>query len=226
MRHLLVAAAFAGAVTAFTGAASAQMLVKDSRIDDCTNTTLSFEARIRACDKALVVLGVDPNANNQVVGWALLYRSDAYASLFKYDEAIADADKAAATFPGERHILGAQCWARAAANREIDKAKEACDASLQINPDDPSIMDSAGLVALRQGRWEDAAKHYSKAYSYDKGMTGSLYGIALSAYAQGKTESGDTILKTVQTRKPAVIDDYKSMGLTVEGMKAKASKAN
>jgi uncharacterized protein HemY len=87
-------------------------------------------------------------------------------------------------------------------------------------------MDSAGLVALRQGRWEDAAKHYAKAYDYDKSMVGSLYGIALAAYAQGKTDSGDTILKTVKSRKPEVIDEYKRYGLTVEDMKAKAPKAN
>jgi tetratricopeptide (TPR) repeat protein len=114
MKHVLIAAA---AAIAMTGGASAQGYMNDSRIKDCTDTKYSFESRIKACDKALVGLNLDPDAGNQVRAWALLYRSDAYASLLKYDEAIADADKAHELFPDERHILGAQCWSRAASNR-------------------------------------------------------------------------------------------------------------
>jgi tetratricopeptide (TPR) repeat protein len=216
MKRVLISATMA---VALTGAASAQSYMSDSRLKDCT-TLPSLEKRIAACDKIIPAL-VDPR-DSQSLGWALLYRSDSNAALGKFEEAIIDADKAQAAFPGERHILNAQCWSRAVLNREIEKAKEACDASLDANPDDPGVMDSAGLVALRQGRWEDAAKHYGKAYSYDNGMSSSLFGIALAAYAQGKTESGDTILSRVKSRKPEVIEEYRGYGLTVEGMKAKA----
>jgi len=226
MKYLLIAAATFATSGTVTGMASAQSYMNDSRIADCTDPKHSFESRLPACDKALAALNVDPDVSNQVRAWALFYRSDANSSLLKFDDAIADADKAHELFPDERHILNAQCWSRAAANREIDKAKEACDASLKINPDDPAVMDSAGLVALRQGRWDDAAKHYGKAYSHNSSMTGSLYGIALAAYAQGKTEAGDTILSRVKTRKPEVIEEFKRYGFTVEGMKAKAPKAN
>ena len=87
-------------------------------------------------------------------------------------------------------------------------------------------MDSAGFLALRQGRWEDAAKMYSKAYSYDHSRVGSFYGVALAAYAQGKTESGDTTLETVKSCKPQVIEDFKAWGVTVDAMKAKAKAAH
>ena len=221
MKRSLIALAVAGA---FTGAASAQSHMSDNRLKDCTNEKLTPEKTIKACDAAIDTL--NPSDDSKSIGWALLYRSNANSTLGKYEEAIVDADKANAAFPGQRHIQYAQCWPRAVLNREIEKAREACDASIEQNPYDPYSMDSIGLVALRQERWADAAKWYSKAYSYDNSMLSSLYGIALAAYAQGKTESGDTIFKRVQARRPKVIEDYMSMGLTVQGMKAKAPKPN
>jgi tetratricopeptide (TPR) repeat protein len=224
MKFVTVAAlALTASVSAIgAGAASAQSYMSDNRLKECTDGALAANKRIKACDDA--VAKMDPGRDRESIGWALLHRSDLNSSLGKFDEAIVDADKAVTFFPGERHILNAQCWPRAVLNKEIEKAREACDASIEKNPDDPASMDSTGLVALRQERWADAAKWYGKAYSYDKGMTGSLFGIALAAYAQGKTESGDTILKTVQARKPEVIEEFRGYGLTVEGMKAKAPK--
>ncbi|HVY89275.1 MAG TPA: hypothetical protein VG942_10435 [Hyphomonadaceae bacterium] len=204
------------------GGAGAQVIPQYNEIKQCQNMQLTPADRVAACDKELAALPESTRDYGEVRGIGMFYRSDAKSNTPDLDGAIKDADEARKLVPEERHIMAAQCWARAVANKELKTAKQNCDDSLALNPDDPSVMDSAGMVALRQGRWEDAAKMYAKAYSYDHSMVGSLYGAALAAYAQGKTESGDTILKTVQEKKPQVIDDFTGWGLTVDGMKAKA----
>lgn len=220
MKRYVAVAALAAALGA--GAAQAQVLEQYDQIKSCQDTSLSYPDRVKACDADLAKLPADAENYGHIRAIGLFYRSDAKSLSGDYDGAIADADEARKLYPDSRFIMAAQCWARGVANRQLKTAKQNCDDSLEINPDDPNVMDSAGMVALRQGRWADAAAHYSKAYSYDKSMVNSLFGVALAAYAQGKTESGDTIADTVKSRKPEVIEDFKRWGFTVEGMKAKA----
>jgi tetratricopeptide (TPR) repeat protein len=148
----------------------------------------------------------------------LFHQSDARLGAGEYDAAISDADQAAALLGENRDVLNAQCWTRAVANRELDKARAACDASLAMEVR-PAVLDSRGLVNLREGKWQLAWDDYDAAFTADPTMTVSLFGRGLAALALGRTRDGEADLK----RSATAAQEFARYGLTPSAMKAHAS---
>jgi tetratricopeptide (TPR) repeat protein len=178
----------------------------------CVDRKVSAERRIPACTVAYTVATEDSGRA------ALLYfRSDAKLATGDFDGAIKDVDDADKLMPGTPDLLNGRCWARAVANRDLDVARSACDASLALEPS-PGTHDSRGLVALRQGRWQHAWDDYNEAVSADAGMMGSLYGRGLAALALGLTAQGEADIANAQ----AAAAEFAAFGLTPEAVKAPA----
>ena len=210
MRSILVAVTGAAAIS---GAAEGQSFrVEFSR---CSDVHLEPHARISACSAGNPLA---PSESER--GMLFFYQSDARLGAGEYDAAIRDADQAAALLGENRDVLNAQCWTRAVANRELDRARAACDASLAMGIR-PAVLDSRGLVNLREGKWQAAWDDYDAAFTADPVMTGSLYGRGLAALALGRTEDGEADLK----RAASAAQEFARYGLMPSVMKAHAVAA-
>jgi tetratricopeptide (TPR) repeat protein len=207
MRSILVAVTGAAAIA---GAAEAQSFRVE--FGKCSDVHLDPHARISACSAG------NPLAPTEAErGMLLFYQSDARLGAGEYDAAISDADQAAALLGENRDVLNAQCWTRAVANRELDRARAACDASLAMGVH-PAVFDSRGLVNLREGKWQAAWDDYDAAFTADPVITGSLYGRGLAALALGRTQDGEADLK----RAASAAQEFARYGLTPSVMKAHA----
>lgn len=207
MRSILVAV---GGAAVIVGAAEGQSF----RIEfgKCSDVHLDPHTRLSACAAGDALAPTEAER-----GVLLFYQSDARLVAGEYDAAISDADQAAALLGENRDVLNAQCWTRAVANRELDKARVACDASLAMEAR-PAVLDSRGLVNLREGKWQAAWDDYDAAFTADPMMTGSLYGRGLAALALGRSEDGEADLK----RAASAAQEFARYGLTPPTMKAHA----
>jgi tetratricopeptide (TPR) repeat protein len=176
------------------------------------NPDITATPRVTACNVIFRVTA--GSAGRATILW---YRADAKLAAGDHAGAIADADQANALLPDNADVLNAQCWSRAVANRDLDKARAACNRSLQKEKSG-AALDSRGLVSLRQGRWLDAWNDYDDAMSVNPSMTVALYGRGLAALALGKTEEGERDIRDAR----AAAQIYARLGLTPELMKRKA----
>jgi tetratricopeptide (TPR) repeat protein len=208
MRSILLAV---GGAVALSGAAEGQSFRVE--FDRCSDLHLDPQTRITACAAGETLAPGDAER-----GMLLFFRSDARLGAGEYDAAISDADQAAMLLGETRDTLNAQCWTRAVANRELDRARLACDASLALGVR-PAVLDSRGLVNLREGKWQAAWEDYDAAFTADPAITGSLYGRGLAALALGRTQEGEADLK----RAASVAAEFARYGLTPSVMKAHAA---
>jgi tetratricopeptide (TPR) repeat protein len=207
MRSILIG--LAGAVV-IAGAAEAQSYRVE--FGKCTDAYLEAQARISACAAGLALASSDEER-----GMVLFYVSDAKLAAGDLDGAVADADRAATLLGLNRDVLNAQCWTRAVANRELDRARIACDTSLAMEPR-PAVLDSRGLVNLREGKWQAAWDDYDAAFAADPTLTGSLYGRGLAALALGRARDGETDLRRAAT----AAAEFARYGLTPTMMRGHA----
>jgi tetratricopeptide (TPR) repeat protein len=208
-----------------SGAASAQTLQQPApqlppqvrgiigNYNVCVDRKVPAERRIPACTLAYTVATEDSGRA------ALLYfRSDAKLAAGDFDGAIKDVDDADKLMPGTPDLLNGRCWARAVANRDLDVARSACDASLALKPN-AGTHDSRGLVGLRQGRWQHAWNDYNEAVTADAGIASSLYGRGLAALALGLTAEGEADIANAQS----AAAEFAGFGLTPEAVKPPAT---
>jgi tetratricopeptide (TPR) repeat protein len=207
MRAILV-----GVVGAAALASAAEAQSFRTEFGRCSDVTLEAQARIAAC-----TAGLDLAPSEADRGMVLFYASDARLGAGDFSGAIADADRAAALLGLNRDVLNAQCWTRAVANRELDRARIACDASLAVELQ-PAVLDSRGLVNLREGKWQAAWEDYDAAFAADPTLTVSLYGRGLAAIALGKVRDGEADLR----RSATAAAEFAGYGLTPAMMKGHA----
>jgi len=116
-------------------------------------------------------------------------RGSAYLSKGDYGQAILDYDRAIALDPTDARFLNSRCWARAVAGTDLDRARTDCDAALRIS-NEPSILDSRGLVSLKQELFSKAWNDYDAALQ--AGPSASfLYGRGYAAFRLGRKEDGE-----------------------------------
>jgi tetratricopeptide (TPR) repeat protein len=207
MRSILVAVGGAAVLAAAAEGQSFQV-----EFGRCSDVHLDPHMRISACAAGNPLAPTDAER-----GMLLFFQSDARLGAGEYDAAISDADRAAALLGENRDTLNAQCWTRAVANRELDLARLACDASLALGAR-PAVLDSRGLVNLREGKWQAAWEDYDAAFTEDPALTVSLYGRGLSALALGRNQEGEADIKRAATAAP----EFARYGLTPSVMKAHA----
>lgn len=65
-------------------------------------------------------------------------------------------DQAGLIDANDAYFQNDPCSLRSLAHRELDVARAACDVALILAPQDAAILDSRGLVGLKQGRFSDA----------------------------------------------------------------------
>ena len=142
---------------------------------------------------------------------AVRVRGEVYLDLGDFDRAVADADLAARIAPTAINH-NARCWSRAVANRDLETARAACDESLRLETDSPMVLDSRGLVGLRQGRFQDAWNDYDAAVRRDR-QAGYLYGRGIAALRLGRRAEGQADIDAALALNPGVAAVYAERGV-------------
>lgn len=117
-------------------------------------------------------------------------RGLAYVGLNDYLRAIPDFDNAARLEPNNQDYQNSRCWYRGVANTDLVTARAACDRAVALASDAgdrANNLDSRALVALRQGRWQDAYNDYDAAVRAREGAHW-VFGRGYAAYRLGRTE--------------------------------------
>lgn len=142
-----------------------------------------------------------------------LLRANIFLALHRYPEAIAEADFNR-IHSGEVDFLNLRCRARAMAGTELDKAQTACAQALWAAPTLPRVLDSCGLLSLKQQQWQAAWNDYDAALKGAPRLVTALYGRGLAALKLGKETEGRADLATAARLKRDIADDFAGYGLT------------
>ncbi len=140
-------------------------------------------------------------------------RSAAYEKLGQWDQAIADADKAAELLRGSPAALNGQCWVRAEAGRDLDRALAFCDAALKLAPSSAAIVDSRGFVHFRKGQLTEAMSDYDAALKLSAKQSSSLFMRGLAKRRLGDTAGGDADIAAAKAMAPKVAEGYAALGV-------------
>jgi tetratricopeptide (TPR) repeat protein len=143
---------------------------------------------------------------------AFYYRGVAYDRQRDYARAIADYDQAIRLTPNNAALLNTRCWARAVWGQQLDQALADCDASLRI-ANNPSTLDSRGLVHLRRSAWQAAFADYDAAVRGDANLIGSLYGRGIARLRLGQTAEGQADIAAASARNANVAAEFAGYGV-------------
>ncbi len=163
---------------------------------------LLLRAHLRLADGK----SVDANADLQAADRAAAGEADirlaigsSYLDENQFAPAIAQYDLWIKNHPDDSKMpaaLNNRCWARALWGSEVEKAEKDCSAGLRLraksSPEYAAILDSRGLVRLRQGNYVKALADYDAALAAHPNIAWSLYGRGLCKLRLGKTSEGNT----------------------------------
>lgn len=144
---------------------------------------------------------------------AISHRARAYARLGDYRRAVPDFREALRIGVGDPQIANGLCWSLAVLGQSLDEARAACDASLRAAPGDPRTLDSRGLVALKQGRFQDAWDDYDSAVRTEPNGISWLYGRGIAALRLGRSDEGRVDLERAEAMYPAIAGLYEGYGI-------------
>lgn len=129
------------------------------------------------------------------------------------EAAIADRDQAARLEPQNISFQNARCWLRAIAGVELELARSACDAALAISPGSAAVLDSRGLVGLKQGRNQEAWTDYNAALERYPESAHHLFGRGIAALRLGRTAEGQADLRLAVSGDPHIAETYARYGV-------------
>lgn len=144
-------------------------------------------------------------------------RADAYEYRGDFRRAAADARIAVQLEPDNADLLNGLCWQLGLANEELDRAREACDAALRLQPDDPPTLDSRGLIGLRQQRYGSAWNDYDAAIRLgpeDPDLAHFHYGRGIAALRLGRAAEGQADIARARQLNDLIADVYARFGIT------------
>jgi len=97
-----------------------------------------------------------------------------------------------ARIPGDTdgQVFNSRCWSRALAGVELAKAEADCAEAVKRSPAAAGFWDSYALVALRDGRLDEAVRRYDTALKFDAKLSEALFGRGLTKLRKGDEAGG------------------------------------
>lgn len=201
----LLALALAGPAT------HGQSPVEDQQRVRCgdDNTDRNDNLVVEACTALLGPGGSDHKRRF----FALSNRARAYARLRDYRRAVPDFREAVRLEAGDHKMWNGLCWSLAVSGESLAEARAACDLGLRLHPDDPEILDSRGLVFLKQGRFQEAWNDYDRAFRIEPRGISWLYGRGIAAIRLGRVDEGSADLALAEAGYPGIRAMYERFGI-------------
>jgi tetratricopeptide (TPR) repeat protein len=88
-----------------------------------------------------------------------------------------------------------------------------CNEALRLDPGEPNMLDSRGLVYVRLGDFDKAIIDYDAALKVNPNEAWSLYGRGLAELRKGLTAPGQADIKAAEAINPRLADEAKTAGL-------------
>ena len=142
--------------------------------------------------------------------------SQAYERQGLYQEAIIHLDRWISVNPKDDRMpsaLNSRCWARASLGKELDLALQDCDNALRRGPRTSQVLDSRGLVKLRNGDVDGAISDYKAALALQPKSASSMYGLGLAEARKGTIVDGQVHMQAAAAIRSSIADEFKRMGL-------------
>jgi tetratricopeptide (TPR) repeat protein/predicted aspartyl protease len=140
---------------------------------------------------------------------------NAYTRAGEFEPAIHELDLWVAAHPKADdlpQILGARCFARAAWGKELDVGLADCDAALKRDKVS-TVMESRGLILLRQGRLDEAIAQYAAAIKAQPRAAVALYGRGVAELKKGARTEGDADIAAAKAITPTIAEQFKRLGV-------------
>jgi tetratricopeptide (TPR) repeat protein len=112
----------------------------------------------------------------------------------------------------DANLLNEICWKQAQANFDLDRALADCEAALKVKPE-AAYLDSAGLVLLRLGRFDEAIDRYTRALAKMPNLPSSLFGRGIAERRKGAGAASEADLKAATAKSATVAADYAEFGV-------------
>ncbi|MBB6187701.1 aspartyl protease family protein [Rhodanobacter sp. MP7CTX1] len=113
--------------------------------------------------------------------------------------------------------LNERCWARGLSNQMLDDALKDCRKAIKRDGENPTYLDSLGLVELRLGHYPESIKAYEQAVAQRPRSAWSRYGLGLARIRSGQTDAGNADLVAARTLDPQIESRAIKYGLTAAG---------
>lgn len=147
-------------------------------------------------------------------------RGHAYAGLRDYNRALVDFDRAAVLDRSGHEYDNDRCWYRLMANRELNVARAACDRGVAGSANDPSylanILDSRGLLNLKEGRFQDAFIDYDRAAQLLTTNGSYPFGRGVAALRLGRAEEARADFARAMAIDPQIASRYAGWGFAID----------
>ncbi|HZX70232.1 MAG TPA: tetratricopeptide repeat protein [Rhodanobacter sp.] len=114
-------------------------------------------------------------------------------------------------------VLNTRCWARSLSNQMLDDALRDCRKAIKRDGENPTYLDSLGLVQLRLGHYADSIKAYEQALAQSPHSAWSRYGLGLAKIRSGQSDAGNADLVAARALDPKIEARASKYGLTVAG---------
>lgn len=106
-----------------------------------------------------------------------------------------------------------RCWSLALANIELGKAEADCAEAVKRSPKASGFWDSYALVALRDGRLDEAVRRYDQALKLEAKQPTSLYGRGLAKLRKGDETGGRSDIAAAEALSPHAGTELAEAGL-------------
>lgn len=140
------------------------------------------------------------------------HRAFAYMKLGDYAKAIADHDAVLEQVPGRPNSWSNSCWARAAANVDLDLALERCNRALEM-ADGEGALDSRGLVHFRRGEFAQAIGDYTRAIRKRPKFASPWFMRGVARLRAGQEAQGRADIRRALKLDPRIAEAYARRGV-------------
>ena len=140
-----------------------------------------------------------------------------YGSLDHQAQVITQTDLWIAVHEQDPRVVQAyneRCWARAVLGQELEQALRDCDAGLRLNPHEPKLLDSRGLVNLRRNQFDKAIADYDEALKINPKIAWSLYGRGIAELRKGMTAPGEADIAAAKALAPHLPEFAQRIGVS------------
>jgi tetratricopeptide (TPR) repeat protein len=152
--------------------------------------------------------------------------AELYSRADLFDPAISQFDAWIDAHPDDHRMgmaMNGRCWARALANRDLDKALGDCNAAVRMSPHQSEPLDSRGLIHLRRGEFDRAISDYDAALALAPKSAWSLYGRGLAKLKAGRSAEGQADLDAAKAIAPHLPERAARFDLTPPAAAAAAT---
>lgn len=138
----------------------------------------------------------------------------------EYDLAIKEYDQAIALDPGSANAYNVRCWTKALQDLDLYAARNDCDKALALSPGNARILDSRGLVGIKQQKYSDAWDDYDaavraglEAFPEDSVIASFFYGRGIAALRLGRVDEGNADLAKAKGLDSSIAKTYAGYGV-------------